>query len=319
MEICVQTMRGYDETIALARWCEQQGVPALAVADHYLSGQALSGPAFDQLVILGGIARETSTLQLCTLVSPLTFRHPAVHLKSAVTLDQMSHGRFSFGIGAGWMELEHESFGLELHPVLERFDRLEETLGYLTAALDGSSSGFRGKYYQLAPFDPQPRPTNLRLVVGGGGPRRTPELAGRFANEFNAFPDDATPMALRIERCLEAAAGAGRDPGAILLSSAFPAAIAPDAESAEEMMRRRSERMKVDPIEAAATLDRHEIPYGTPDQAAARFAALADSGITRVYLQLSGSSLDDIARAVGAARAAAALTDGSTQPGPSSA
>lgn len=302
-------MRGYDDTVELARWCEAHGVPALAVADHYLSGFDQNSEGFEQLVILGGLARETTTLQLCTLVSPLTFRHPAVHLKAAVTLDAMSGGRFSLGIGAGWMELEHEVFGLELYPMQERFDRLGETLGYLTAGLDGSGAGFEGRYYRLAPFDPLPRPANLRIVVGGGGQRRTPDLAGRYAHEFNAFPAK-TPVAPRVQRCLDTATEAGRDPATILVSSAFPAAVAPDAASAERLIRQRAERMKVDPEEAAASLDAYRIPHGTPEQAAARYAELAEAGVSRIYLQVAGSTLDDVAIAVDAARIAAEIAGG---------
>lgn len=307
MEICVQTMRGYSDTLALAQWCEAEGIPSLAVADHYLSGPKLDSEGFDQLVVLGGIARETSTLELCTLVSPLTFRHPAVHLKAAVTLDHMSNGRFSLGIGAGWMELEHDSFGLELYPMTERFDRLEETLGYLQAALDGSGSGFEGKYYQLAEFDPQPRPTNLRLIVGGGGKRRTPDLAGRFADEYNAFPDKNTPVADRVARCLGSARKAGRDPRSILLSTAFPAFVGTDEDTVEDLVRIQAERTNSDRDRARASMDAYEIPIGTPEQAASRYAALSDAGITRVYLQLSGSNLDGIATAVDAARKSADL------------
>src|SRR5690606_7534909 len=147
-------------------------------------------------------------------VSPLTFRHPAVHLKAGVTLDHMTGGRFSLGVGTGWMELEHESFGLELHPLGERFDRLEETLQYIRAGIGESGSGFTGTHYRLAAFTPRPVPVNLRLVVGGGGPTRTPQLAGRFADEFNAFPS-AAEFAGRIETCREAARAAGRDPTTI--------------------------------------------------------------------------------------------------------
>lgn len=310
VEICVQTMRGYPDTLALAQWCEAEGIPALAVADHYLSGPKLDSDGYDQLVILGGIARETSKLELSTLVSPLTFRHPAVHLKAAVTLDQMSGGRFSLGIGAGWMELEHDSFGLELYPMAERFDRLEETLGYLKAALDGSASGFEGKYYRLAAFDPQPRPINLRVVVGGGGKRRTPALAGRYADEFNAFPDKATPMAERVARCLDAAREAGRDPDSILVSTAFPGLVAANEETAAAMIRRRAERLNSDPDAARASLEAYGIPIGTPDQAAPRYAAMAEAGITRIYLQLSASTPDEVAKAVDAARKTATLAVG---------
>ncbi|MEX0757291.1 MAG: LLM class flavin-dependent oxidoreductase [Acidimicrobiia bacterium] len=309
IEICVQTMRGYEETIALARWCEAEGVPALAVADHYLSGPDQASDGYDQLVILGGIARETTKLELCTLVSPLTFRHPAVHLKTAVTLDEMSGGRFSLGIGAGWMELEHEVYGLELYPIGERFDRLEETLGYLKAGIDGSGSGFEGTYFRLAAFDPNPRPRNLRLIVGGGGKRRTPDLAGRFADEFNAFPDK-NPIEERIERFRRSARSAGRDPEKILVSTAFPAAVASDRATADAMISRRAERVKVDPEEAASHYAAIGIPQGTPSEAAAAYASLAEAGVTRIYLQLAGASLGETAHAVEAARKTVELATG---------
>ena len=309
MEICVQTMRGYPDTLALAQWCEAEGIPALAVADHYLSGPKQDSEGYDQLVILGGIARETSKLELCTLVSPLTFRHPAVHLKAAVTLDQMSGGRFSLGIGAGWMELEHDSFGLELYPMTERFDRLEDTLGYLKAALDGSGGGFEGTYYRLAEFEPQPRPGNLRIIVGGGGKRRTPDLAGRFADEFNAFPDKTTPMDERVGRCLESARDAGRDPEAILLSTAFPAFVAQDEATADAMIAKRAARTNTDAAGTKASLDSYEIPHGTPEKAVRQYEALASSGISRIYLQLAGNDLEEVAGAVDAARRCAALAE----------
>ncbi len=305
MEICLQTMVGYDATLELARWCEAEGVPALSVADHYLSGPKTDSPGYEQFVILGGIAHETSTLELSTLVSPITFRHPSVHLKAAVTLDEMTGGRFTLGVGTGWMELEHESYGIDFPAQGERFDRLEETLGYLRAATDGSGSGFDGAYYKLAAFKPQPQPTNLRIVVGGGGPKRTPDLAARFADEFNAFPDD-TPIAGRIERCLATAKAEGRTDD-ILISTAFPAAVAPDAERAEELLTRRADRRGVDLSELRATLQQYEIPHGSSDEAAAGYGQLAEAGVTRVYLQMSGGSIEEIAQAVEGARRAAEL------------
>ncbi len=301
MEICVQTMGGYEPTLQLARWCENSGVPALAVADHYLSGD-LDSVGFDQLVILGGIARETSTLQISSLVSPLTFRHPAVHLKAAVTLDSMSGGRFSLGVGTGWMKEEHDAFGLDLPDVQERFERLEETLAYLRAALADEPTGFQGKYYRLAEFLPQPRPGNLRLVVGGQGAKRTPHLAGRFADEFNVFPGPVA-WSERIERARAAAEEAGRDPDHLLISTAFPALVAADRESFDAMVSRRAELRNTTPETLTETFGRMRIPYGPVDQAAGMYAALAEAGITRVYLQMGGAGdLEDTIRAVAAAR-----------------
>ena len=109
------------------------------------------------------------------LVTPLTFRHPAVIAKTATTLDEMSGGRFALGVGTGWMQSEHDAFGLDLPPLAERFDRLGETLAYLRAAFT-SNEGFAGRYYHLDPIDVLPRPTNLPIVVGGGGPEEDADL-----------------------------------------------------------------------------------------------------------------------------------------------
>ncbi len=206
------------------------------------------------------------------------------------------------------MELEHESFGLELHPIGERFDRLEETLAYIRAGTDGSGSGFDGEYYRLAPFDPQPQPTGLRLVVGGSGRRRTPELAGRFADEFNVFPA-ATPMAPRVETCMDAAAHAGRESAAIRVSTAFPAAVGPDQATAHALLAARAERAKTDVSKVISRFDELGIPRGNPDEAAPAYSTLAAAGVTRVYLQLAANTLEDVAQAVAAARQAAELAE----------
>lgn len=303
VEVCVQTMADYPTTIELARWCESEGVPALAVADHYFAGFDTASAGFDQLVLLGGIARETSTLELSTLVSPVTFRHPAVHLKAGVTLDHLTGGRFTLGLGTGWMELEHTEFGFPFPSVSERFDLLEESLAFVRAGVDGRSAGFSGTHYSLAEFDPQPQPTNLRIVVGGSGPKRTPELAGRFADEFNVFPSETSPSE-RIATFRAAAQRAGRDPEAILVSTAFPAAVASTNAAAEALITSRAERMKVDADRAIASLEGLGIPHGTPEQAAPAFLALAEAGISRVYLQLSRAPIEEVAETVAAVRAA---------------
>ena len=284
MQIAVQTMTTYADTLRLARWSEANGVASLGVADHYLFGVDRESPTVDQLVLLGGIARETETLELCTLVSPLTFRHPAVQLKSATALDQMSGGRFTLGVGTGWMEQEHEAFGLALYSLGERFDRLEENLAYLRASLDGSGTGFSGEYYKLeGGFTPQPRPQNLRIVVGGGGSRRTPDLAGRFADEFNVFPADE-PMADRIGRARAAHADAGRD-GELFVTMAFPPVAGSDRAEVEEGLRLISARTGRTTEQTKERYLALGIPIGERNAIAEGLAELESLGIQRVYLQ----------------------------------
>ncbi len=293
MRLGLQTMTSYATTVELARWAEKEGVAVLSVADHYLYDGDPASTALDQLVVLGGIARETSTIELATLVSPLTFRHPAVMWKQAVTLDEMSGGRFSLGVGAGWMEAEHTTYGLDFPSRNERFDRLEEGLGYLRSAIEGR--GFEGRFFRLADVATQPRPANLRLIVGGSGSERTPDLAGRFADEFNVFPGKL-PMRLRIERALEAAAKAGRAHPCI--SMAFPAVAGSDDGEYRDALSSLATVRGKDPESIAARLTEMEIPHGIPSVLRERLDRLAAIGVELIHLQVSRLGLDEISRAV---------------------
>lgn len=290
MKYAVQTMSGYTATLELARWAESEGAAFLSVADHYLSERERDSPGLDQLVVLGGIARETTTLQISTLVSPLTFRHPAVMWKQAVTLDEMSGGRFSLGVGTGWMEQEHSIYGIPFPPQDERFDRLEEALGYLRAAMSDQSRGFAGRYYQLEAFVSNPRPVNLRLVVGGTGRVKTPTLAGRFADEFNVFPGPALDERIGLAR--HEAELAGRDPEGLLISTAFPDVVGRTQSEYEASLAEMAKERKRTPSEMAARLDEVGIPHGTPNQVAEKVAILEEAGISVAHLQVSRQDLD---------------------------
>ena len=113
MEFAVQTRGDWDLVLATARWAEDRGLMAMALPDHFLErGDDIERPAFDHLVHIAALARETSSLQLVSLLSPVTFRHPAVYYKMGVTIDEVSAGRFTMGIGTGWLNEEFELFGL---------------------------------------------------------------------------------------------------------------------------------------------------------------------------------------------------------------
>ena len=293
-DLAVQTMTSFESSVTLARWAEENGLAGFAVADHYLSGR--DDPyALDQLVVLGGVAARTERIELSTLVSPITFRHPAVMLKSAATLAEMSGGRFTLGVGAGWMEPEHDLFGLPFPGVGERFEMMTEALGYLTAALDEGAPGFEGRHYRLAAgTTPLPNGPNIRLVVGGSGPTRTPALAGRFAHEFNAFPAD-TPYQPRIAAARQSAAAAGRDPDELLISCAFPLLVAETAADVERRIVEVGRARRADPERVRTRWSELGIPFGTVDEVRSGLEDLAAAGIQRVYFQLG---LDDVETAI---------------------
>lgn len=267
----------------LAQWAEGIGLDAFARSDHFLD-QERSAPATDALTTYGGLAETTGTIQLVVLVTPLTFRHPAVIAKTATTLDEMSGGRFALGVGTGWMQSEHDAFGLDLPPLGERFDRLFETLSYLRAAF-GSAQGFSGEYYQLDPVEVLPRPINVPIVVGGGGPKKTPTYAGRFADEYNMFVTDAETLGQRLDVMRAAAIEAGRSPNAVKVSFAGPAVVTPDEASYRAMLEERGARRDQSADEYEAFLAERNIPHGTPADARASVAALEGLGVSRYYVQ----------------------------------
>ena len=161
----------------------------------------LPGPT-DAWTTLAGLARDTAAIRLGTLVTSATFRHPGPLAITVAGVDQMSGGRVELGIGAGWYEAEHAACAIPFPPLGERFDRLEEQLAIITgmwATPTGETFDFAGRHYQVAasPGLPKPAQRDLPIIIGGGGPKRTPALAARYAAEFNmAFK----PLPLYVDR-----------------------------------------------------------------------------------------------------------------------
>lgn len=274
----------YDRLLELARWAEQKGLTAFARSDHYLHGDT-SAPATDALVAIAGLARETSTIKLVSLVSPITFRNPAVMAKSATTIDGMSNGRFSLGVGAGWMESEHEAFGLDLPPLGERFERLEESLAVIAAIFSGGGK-VDGEYYTLDIDSVQPKASaGLEIVVGGGGMKKTPRLAGTYANEYNMFVTDHETLTQRIEVMAAAAGAAGRAPEDIRISFAGPAFIYQDESAHHDALVQRGRKRDMSPEEYGAFLDARSVPHGTAETAGAALERMASWGVQRYYVQ----------------------------------
>lgn len=283
MEIALQTRGDYASVLRAARWAEERGLTAFAVPDHYLgSSSDVKAPAWDHLVHLAGLARETSTIHLVDLVSPVTFRHPAVHAKMAATIHDMAGGRFTFGLGTGWMAEEHSLFGFAFPSQRERFELLEEQFGYLRALSRGE--GFVGKHYQLEEFTSAPR-FEVPLLTGGTGPDRTPALAGRYCDELNLFPRAPDDLAQRIEVCRGAARSAGRDPAEIRLSFTAVPIAGIDNATYQTALAAAAEESDRTPEVLEERLTARGVPFGTPDRIQTRLAELAALGITRLYLQ----------------------------------
>ena len=274
----------YDDLLAVALEAERLGFGAFFRSDHYLhmGGEPGPGPT-DAWITLAGLARDTSTIRLGTLVSSATFRQPGPLAVTVATVDAMSGGRVELGLGAGWYESEHTAFGIPFPPLGERFDRLEEQFEIITGLWStdlGGSFDHQGHHYQVAGGTGLPKPVQSPrppIVVGGGGPKRTPALAARFADEFNMPFSDLAATETQFERVRKACEAIGRDPEGITLSAAQVVCVGAD----EREIGRRAEAIGRDPEEL-----RVNGVAGSPAEAIDRIQAFADLGAERIYLQV---------------------------------
>jgi F420-dependent oxidoreductase-like protein len=275
----------YDDLLRVAQATEECGFDAFFRSDHFLAMGVPGEPGpTDSYVTLAGLARETSRIRLGTLVTSATFRLPGPLAVAVAQVDQMSGGRVELGLGTGWFEAEHQAYGIPFPAVSERFDRLAEQLEILTGLWTtpaGERYSFTGTHYTVVDSPALPKPVQQPhppVIVGGKGKRRTPELAARFATEFNvpfATVDDVAAQFARVDR---ACAEAGRDPATLARSVAQMTCVGRD--DAEVARRAEAVGMKVD------ELNEFDLT-GTVAQVVDQLGTWQErTGFSRFYLQI---------------------------------
>nr|WP_062334108.1 LLM class F420-dependent oxidoreductase [Herbidospora sakaeratensis] len=285
----------YDDLLAVARAAERLGFDAFFRSDHYQAFDADDpGPgSTDAWITLAGLARETTTIRLGTLVTPATFRLPGPLDISVAQVDQMSGGRVELGLGTGWYDAEHRSYGIPFPPVKERFDRLEEQLAIVTGLWAAEKPfSYAGTHYQLtdSPALPKPVQTPLPIIIGGFGATRTPRLAAAYAAEYNIPFRSLDDVATGFARVRAAAAETGRS---LVYSVAQTVCVGAD----ETEVARRAEAIGQSPAQL-----RSGGIAGTPEEVVDKIGRFGELGAERVYLQVMDLSdldhLDLIAREV---------------------
>ncbi len=284
----------YGDQLAVAQAAEALGYSAFFRSDHYLamSGDGLPGPT-DSWVTLAGIARETSTIRLGTMVTSATFRHPGVLAISVAEVDEMSGGRVELGLGAGWFEAEHDAYAIPFPALGERFDRLGEQLDILTGMWTtpvGETFDYAGTHYTVRDSPGLPKPAQTPhppIIIGGGGPKRTPALTARYAAEFNIPFVPLGTLEMQYARVAAAVADAGRAPDSLVYSAAFVLCAGRD----DADVSRRAAAIGREPGEL-----RGNSPLaGTPAEIVDHLGPFAEAGVQRVYLQtLDMSDLDHL-------------------------
>jgi alkanesulfonate monooxygenase SsuD/methylene tetrahydromethanopterin reductase-like flavin-dependent oxidoreductase (luciferase family) len=278
----------WPDWLALAETCERSGISTLFRSDHYLSvvGRRERG-SLDAWGTISALAATTSTLRLGTLVSPVTFRHPSVLAKSAVTADHIAgRGRIELGLGTGWLEDEHRSYGFPFPSTGERMAMLEEQIEIVRRQWGEGELDFHGRHYTLERLDALPKPRSRpNLIVGGKARTRSLALAVRWADEYNLVmmgAGDARERRDEIERACEAAS---REPLTVSLmtGSLVGADDADLGDRARRLAEVRGDDVG-DPKAYIAGLPEHWI-VGTVEQARDRLAELERAGVERMMLQ----------------------------------
>jgi F420-dependent oxidoreductase-like protein len=296
LRIFVEPQQGasYETQLAVARTAEELGFDAFFRSDHYINfgeGTGEPGPT-DSWVTLAGIARETSTIRLGTLVTAVTFRHAGPLAISVAQVDAMSGGRVELGIGAAWNDVEHAAYAIPFPSTGERFERLEDQLAIITGLWEtpaGTTFSYEGRHMSVVDSPALPKPAQRPrppIIIGGFGAKRTPRLVATYANEYNTpflQARDVPGVTANVDRACEAI---GRDPSTVLRSSAVVVCCA----SNDADLARRAAAIGRDVADL-----RQNAVAGTPGEVVDKLGEYAAVGITRAYLQvLDQTDLDHI-------------------------
>lgn len=268
------------------RRLDDAGVDWISAWDHLYEAPPAGGTLahYEALATLGALCVETSHARLGCLVFYIGYRNPGLLAKAAVTLDHLSGGRFELGLGAGWHEQEAAAFGYDFPPLGTRFEMLEEGIQLIRSLLTQERTTFHGRYYRAEDASCLPPPVGgrrLPIWIGGVGPKRTPQLAARHADGWNAAyvgPDQYRELSGTIDRCCE---DLGRDPATLDRTVNLMFMLSADAEGAAAADRRLEEQWG--PMSARV---RNGALMGTPDRAAETVAKYVDAGARGVNIAL---------------------------------
>jgi F420-dependent oxidoreductase-like protein len=297
---------GWAEWKNIVQWTEELGFESLWRSDHFFSffGATRTIDSLDTMIAHTYTATASSRIRFGPLVLSMTFRHPAVLARMAAAVDQLSGGRFILGVGAGWNTTEHEAYGIELPPVKQRMDNLEESVRVIKALFENDAATYEGKIYSLkdAPMNPKPAQKPMALLIGGGGEQRTLRMVARYATEWNApiagglevFKHKSEVLARHCE-------AVGRDPATIersvmtgYIAGENQAEVDRKVEAAIASAPERFRRNDGKPPMTAL--------WGTPPQIVEQIKELEAAGISRIQLQYRApparSDLEFVAREI---------------------
>jgi len=279
----------FESVVDMTTAAEESGYDSVWVMDHFYQLPAMGGPTqpmLDSYTLLGALAARTSRVKLGTMVTGVTYRNPAHLAKIVTTLDVISAGRAILGIGAAWYDVEHDGLGFDFPAAGERLDRLEEALQICRAMFTEEAPSFDGNYYRIHEARNIPRPVQTggpKILVGGGGEKRTLKLVARYADMCNLFGDAAT-FKHKVDVLRGHCAAVGRDPSEVTvsrLSTLVLTASAEETASTNDFLR----QVGADPSGS---------DVGTADELVARIEELGAAGVEYFIFNMPTGSPDTV-------------------------
>ncbi|MGI9641704.1 MAG: LLM class F420-dependent oxidoreductase [Acidimicrobiia bacterium] len=278
----------FANVIEQAKAAEANNFDRVLLMDHFYQLPGIGDPddpMFECYTALAALAQHTESVRLSALVTGNTYRYPAVLAKTITTLDHVSGGRATLGIGSGWFELEHDAFGIPFNTFTERFEKLEEALNIILPMLRGERPTLDGKHYQVAEAINSPAPVSrIPVMIGGSGEKKTLRMVAQYADESNL-----TCSVEEIPRKLDVLAAhcdqLGRDRGEIKVTKLVMMALGRTHEQAMESLNDYADThgWPRDVVELMAPM----LTIGDPDAIGEEIRGLIDAGLDGITLNLA--------------------------------
>lgn len=269
------------------RWgkaVEDLGFAGLYRSDHYTNASPPDKASLELWTSLTWLASHTSRIEFGPMVTPLSFRDPTMTARMAAAVDDLSGGRLTLGLGAGWQEREHTNYGWDLLDVPSRFARFEEGIEIIIRLLQSDEpSDFKGRYYSIQEGILLPRPQRLGgppILIGGNGPRLTLPLVARFAAEWNSLYIPVKKFKELNTQLDEMLVQAGRKPKDVRRSMMTGCEFGKDKAEVRQKVKSRT-KGKLSPKE----LHKRGLMVGTASEIVDQLGELAEAGLQRIMLQ----------------------------------
>ena len=277
----------FDKVVAQAKAAEAAGYDRVMVMDHFYQLPGIGAPEepmFECYSMLSALAQHTKKVRLSALVTGNTYRNPALLAKTITTLDHVSHGRATLGIGAGWFELEHVAMGFDFGTLSERFEKLEEALQIISPMLRGERANLAGKHYRAVDAANSPAPVSrIPIMIGGQGEKKTLRMVAQYADESNLIgtSEDIPRKLAALEQHCERL---GRDRSEITVTKLMMVAVAPTMEELEADLDALAKTKGMG--DNVKDMIRKTLIYGDPDTVGEKIQDAVAKGLDGITVDL---------------------------------